>query len=203
MKRHVTKLVSVALATLALGMPMLAHAGEEAQGFIRTKQARVTELLHQSPSATRDKQIASVLDGMLDYEKLARDSLAQHWNDLGEQQRKDFTDLLKRLVQRNYERNIKNIQDYQVDYLGEENGGEAILVHTRATSKTDKREEPVSIDYKLEQADGGFRVYDIITEGSSLVNNYKHQFHRIIQKDGFDALMKRMKDKLAKGQGSV
>jgi phospholipid transport system substrate-binding protein len=39
-----------------------------------------------------------------------------------------------------------------------------------------------------------------VTEGSSLVNNYKNQFHRIIQKDGYDTLIKRMKDKLAKGQ---
>jgi phospholipid transport system substrate-binding protein len=41
-----------------------------------------------------------------------------------------------------------------------------------------------------------------VTEGSSLVNNYKNQFHRIIQKDGYDALVKRMKDKLAKGQAA-
>jgi phospholipid transport system substrate-binding protein len=43
-------------------------------------------------------------------------------------------------------------------------------------------------------------VIDVVTEGSSLVNNYKNQFHRVILKDGFEALMKRMKDKLAKGQ---
>ena len=45
-------------------------------------------------------------------------------------------------------------------------------------------------------------MIDIVTEGSSLVNNYKSQFHRAIQKDGFEALLKRMKDKLAKGQAS-
>ena len=47
-----------------------------------------------------------------------------------------------------------------------------------------------------------WKVIDIVTEGSSLVNNYKNQFHRIIQKDGYEALIKRMKDKLAKNQSA-
>jgi phospholipid transport system substrate-binding protein len=45
-----------------------------------------------------------------------------------------------------------------------------------------------------------WRVVDVVTEGSSLVGNYKNQFHRVIQKDGYEALVRRMKDKLAKGQ---
>jgi phospholipid transport system substrate-binding protein len=142
-----------------------------------------------------------VLDAMIDYEVLAQRSLAAHWDDLTGPQKKDFTDVLKRLVQRNYEKSIKGILDYRVEYLGEEPGNEGALVHTRASSTTDQREEPISIDYRVMSASSGtFKVIDVVTEGSSLVMNYKNQFHRVIQKDGFDALLKRMKDKLAKGQ---
>ena len=44
-----------------------------------------------------------------------------------------------------------------------------------------------------------WRIEDIITEGSSLVKNYRQQFTRIIKKDGFPELMRRMKAKLASG----
>src|SRR5262249_31344529 len=69
------------LVSLAVG-PRAAHATESAQDFVQSKQATVTTLLHQSPSSQRDKQISAVLDGMMDYDELAKRSLASHWNDL-------------------------------------------------------------------------------------------------------------------------
>lgn len=194
------KLASVVLAVAALaGAPSRAFASD-AESFIQARQAQVTALLRQPEGPARDTRIAGVLDSMLDYEELARRSLAAHWDDLSAEQRKDFTELLKKLVQRNYERSIKNILNYSVAYLGEEPQKEGIVVHTRASSKTNQREEPVTIDYSLMKLGENWRVFDIVTEGSSLVSNYKNQFHRIIQRDGYEALVRRMKDKLAKGQ---
>lgn len=203
MRRHARKIIAVTLSALALGVvPGLARASSTgAQGFIQSRQSEVTSLLRKPASSARDQQIASVLDGMLDYDRLARESLAQHWSTLDEAQQKNFTELLKKLVQRNYERNIKNIQGYSVEYLGESaTGNSVILVKTRAASKTNAREQPIEIDYRIEQAGESYRVFDIITEGSSLVNSYRGQFNRIIRKDGYDALVKRLEDRLAKGE---
>jgi phospholipid transport system substrate-binding protein len=201
MSRLFRTLASLGITLAALAALEPQALADSAQEFIQARQSQVSALLRQSPGAQRDKQIAGILDGMIDYEGLAKSSLATHWADLSETQRKDFTDVLKRLVQRNYERSIKGILDYRVDFLGEEPGPEGALVHTRASSTTDQREEPITIDYRVASPSSGtFRVIDVVTEGSSLVSNYKSQFHRAIQKDGFEALLKRMKDKLAKGQ---
>lgn len=191
-------LVLVAVAALA-GSASAASAGD-AQAYIQSRQSQVSALLHQPEGAGRDSKVATVLDGMLDYAELSERCLATHYADLSEAQRKDFAELLKKLVQRNYERSIKNILNYSVDYLGEEPAENGIVVHTKAVSKTNAREEPITIDYRVVKSGDSWRVSDIITEGSSLVNNYKNQFHRIIQRDGYEALVRRMKDKLAKGQ---
>jgi len=195
--RHVAPL-GLTLAALALVEPQ-AFAGSSAEEFIQTRQTQVTTLLHQGQGTQRDKQVAAVLDGMIGYEELAKRSLAAHWGDLSEAQHKEFTDLLRRLVQRSYEKNLKNILEYRVEYLGEEPGPEGVVVHTRASSAQKPEEEPITIDYRLLPGDA-WKVVDIVTEGSSLLNNYKNQFHRVIQKDGYEALVKRMKDRLAKGQ---
>ncbi len=137
---------------------------------------------------------------MIAYDELAKRSLATHWDDLSDAQHKEFADILKRLVQRSYEKNLKNILEYRVEYLGEEPGSEGVMVHTRASSPEKPQEEPITLDYQLVQNGAAWKVVDIVTEGSSLVHNYKNQFHRIIQKDGYDTLVRRMKDKLAKGQ---
>jgi phospholipid transport system substrate-binding protein len=192
--------VSLGALVLATSLAAPANAAESAQDFIQSRQSQVTQLVRQAPGAQRDKQVTALLDGMIDYETLAQRSLASHWGDLSEAQHKEFTDILRTLVRRNYERNIKNILDYRVEYLGEEPGSEGVVVHSRASSSSDKREEPVSIDYQLMRTSSGWRVVDVVTEGSSLVNNYRNQFHRVIQKDGYDTLVRKMKDKLAKGQ---
>jgi phospholipid transport system substrate-binding protein len=191
-------LIALAIALVAPS----ARAGSSAEEFIQTHQAQVTSLLRQGQTGQRDKQVATVLDGMIAYEELAKRSLAAHWDDLSDAQHKEFTDVLRRLVQRSYEKNLKNILEYRVEYLGEEPGSEGIVVHTRASSEQKPDEEPITIDYRLLQSGTTFKVIDIVTEGSSLVNNYKNQFHRIIQKDGYETLVKRMKDKLAKGQAA-
>ena len=200
MLARIRGIVSLSALALAISVTVPARAAESAQDFIQSRQSQVTQLVRQAPGAQRDKQVAAVLDGMIDYDELAKRSLAAHWGDLSDAQRKEFTDILRGLVRRNYERNIKNILDYRVEYLGEETGSDGVVVRSRASSASNKREEPISIDYQLMKAASGWRVVDVVTEGSSLVNNYRNQFHRIIQKDGYDVLVRRMKEKLAKGQ---
>jgi phospholipid transport system substrate-binding protein len=200
MLRSIRTYATFALTLAALSFAAPSHAGGSAEEFIQTRQAQVTTLLRQAQNGQRDKQVAGVLDGMIAYEELAKRSLAAHWADLSDAQHKEFTDILKHLVQRSYEKNIKNILEYRVEYLGEEPGSEGVVVHTRANSDQKPQDEPITIDYQLMPSGSSFKVVDIVTEGSSMVNNYKNQFHRIIQKDGYETLIKRMKDKLAKGQ---
>ena len=203
MLRRIRHFASFALtvAALAFAAPA-ARATGSAGDFIQARQHQVTSLMHQSQGTQRDKQIAAVLDGMIGYEDLAKASLAANWDGLSEAQHKEFTDILRRLVQRSYEKNIKSILEYRVEYLGEEPGSEGVVVHTRASSPQKPEEEPIAIDYRLVEGGSGWKVIDIITDGSSLVNNYRNQFSRIIKKDGYDSLVKRMKDKLAKGQAA-
>jgi phospholipid transport system substrate-binding protein len=176
-----------------------AAPGEGAQSFIRSKESEVVALLHKPEGPERDKQIARVLDSMLDYDLLAKRAMEKHWDQLSAAQKKEFTGLLKQLVQRSYERNIKGILDWDLEYLAEAPAALGVSVRTRATSKSNTRSEPVSIDYQIVEEGGTFRVYDIVTEGSSLVNNYRNQFNRIMASNGYDALIRRMKDKIRKG----
>ena len=47
----------------------------------------------------------------------------------------------------------------------------------------------------LHQVGGQWRIFDVVTEGSSMVMNYRNQFGRIIKKDGFAELLRKMKSK--------
>jgi phospholipid transport system substrate-binding protein len=55
--------------------------------------------------------------------------------------------------------------------------------------------QPVAIDYRLERASDGWKVYDVIVENLSLVTNYRGSFTSEIQRSGIDGLIKSLEDK--------
>jgi phospholipid transport system substrate-binding protein len=59
----------------------------------------------------------------------------------------------------------------------------------------DKSGTDYSVTYKLLREDGDWRIYDVIVENVSLINNYRAQFGRIIRKSSFKELVERIKQK--------
>jgi phospholipid transport system substrate-binding protein len=55
--------------------------------------------------------------------------------------------------------------------------------------------EPVSIDYSMEKTPGGWKVYDVVVGGVSLVTNYRETFNAEIRDGGVDGLIKSLASK--------
>jgi phospholipid transport system substrate-binding protein len=196
LRQRLLLLIGSALLALSLSTPALADPAAEA--FVKAQQTELAGLLKKGKSA--DKKVEGVFDEMLDYETLAKESLGKHWADRSDQEKKEFQDVLQRLVKNAYRRNLTKTLDYEVSFKGSSKAKKGVLVRTVARSKKNAREEPVSIDYVLHKVDGKWRVFDIVTEGSSLVNNYRNQFGRVIKKNSFAELMRRMKKKVDKDE---
>jgi phospholipid transport system substrate-binding protein len=180
-----------------LGLPLTAFAEGGAEALLKQKQGELTAELKKGKAAD-EKKIAKVFDELLDYDTLAKDSLGQYWDERSDDEKKDFQDLLKRLVRNAYRKNLKKTLGYEVQYNGESAAKKGTLVQTVAKNKTNPREEPISIDYLLHQVDGAWKVEDLITEGSSLVGGYRSQFTKVIKSKGFAELMRKMKRKADK-----
>ena len=196
MKRTMRKLLTTATLALFVTVASAAFAGA-ATDVVKAKQTALFDLLKQS--SPDEKKIAAVFDEMLDYGALAEASLGSEWANRTDAEKKEFSDLLKQLVRKAYEKNLKKTLNYDITYVSEEQKDGAYIVKTTAKSKTDAKEDPIAIDFKMVQKDGKWRVSDISTEGVSLVGSYRSQFTKIIKKDGFPALITKMKDKIAKG----
>jgi phospholipid transport system substrate-binding protein len=197
--RHFSKFTRVGLITMALALSAPAMADDSAQSFMKERQTELVSLVHKGQSPENQKKIESTFDSILDYDAFAQGSLEAQWSTISDADRKQFEDTLKKLIQRAYRKNLDRTASYDVSFDGESKQGDNTLVRTTAKSRTNAREEPISIDYLVHKPGPAWRISDIITEGSSLVKNYRQQFTRIIKKDGFPELMRRMKAKLASG----
>jgi phospholipid transport system substrate-binding protein len=196
-KRTMRKLLTTATLAFFVAAASAAYAGP-ATDVVKSKQTALFDLLGKS-GADNEKKVAAIFDEMIDYGALAEASLGSEWAARTDAEKKEFSDLLKQIVRKAYEKNLKKTLNYNIEYVSEEQKDGAFIVTTKAKSKTDAREEAIEIKYKMAQKDSKWRVQDITTEGVSLVSSYRSQFTKIIKKDGFPALITKMKDKIAKG----
>lgn len=179
-------------------------AQQNAKEFLKTKHASVIKILKKStrtPSKSdgQNPKLFQTLDELLDYDALSREALKDHWATLTSTQQTEFVGLLKQLVERNYQKNLESTLDYDIRYLNESTQSDGTVVHTVARSKKNRRAPEISIDYTLKKNGGTWQVVDVITDGVSLVSNYRNQFNRIINRDGWDELLKRMRKRIESG----
>ena len=55
--------------------------------------------------------------------------------------------------------------------------------------------QPVPIDYSMEKTASGWKVYDVMVGGVSLVANYRTEFNNMVRESGIDGLLKNLSAK--------
>lgn len=192
------------LAALLIAPQALAQAS--ARTFLEDQHDDVNEILRADAStdaarARRSERLTRILNQLLDYDSLSEAALSDHWETRSEEQRTQFVSLLRQLVERNYENNLERILEYEVSYDDERRRGERTIVTTSARSRTQRRQPPVEIEYTMRRDGRRWRVVDVTTDGVSMVRNYREQFNRIIDRDGWDELIARMERRLEEDRG--
>jgi phospholipid transport system substrate-binding protein len=150
-----------------------------------------------SPEAELERsEVKKLVGSFLDYGELAHRSLAKNWDKLTVKQRDEFVETLRQLVERSYLRQVHGSPNYNIKYEKEEKtGNEADVTATLNTISRGKKAK-VELEYKMIWKEGRWVVYDVVTDEQSMLENYRAEFSKIINRDGFDALLKKMKKKL-------
>jgi phospholipid transport system substrate-binding protein len=151
-----------------------------------------------SPEAeAQAASVQTVIDGLLDFEEIAKRTLPRKWEGLTTLQRREFLDTLQKLIERRpLDRNLSIDLDSQVAYRSESIVDDEAVVSSLVTSYKSGRPARRTVEYKLCFRNNRWRLYDVVVEGVSLVEDYREQFARIIKEDSFDGLLKRMRKKL-------
>ncbi len=168
---------------------------------IQSGTDKALEILHSSQSGqapalrARRGEILRIVDEYFNFHEMAKRALGRPWKDQSPQNQKEFVDLFKQLLFNSY---VDKVEAYtgsneRVVYDAEKVEGEYALVKTRVLGY---KNADVQVDYRLRAEEGIWKVYDVVVEGISLVNNYREQFSSILANESFDSLLKRMRGKL-------
>jgi phospholipid transport system substrate-binding protein len=151
-----------------------------------------------SPEAqARNVEIKKIVGSFLDFEELARRALIRHWDGLSAKQRTDFVRTLRDLVERNYVRQLYGQPDYDLKLDREEVAGSEATVAGSLRASAKGKNVTMALEYKLVKKQNRWVVFDVVTDELSLLENYRAEFNKVIARESFDALLSRMKRKLA------
>jgi phospholipid transport system substrate-binding protein len=118
--------------------------------------------------------------------------LGPHWGRRTGEEQREFVKIFTALLGRTYTARIESYASQTILYTREIEDKDYAEVDTKIV--IDKREE-LSINYKLHSVANEWKVYDLVIENISVVNNYRSQFDRVIARSSFEELVRVMKEK--------
>ena len=149
---------------------------------------------------SKKKELREVIYPKFDFTEMARRSLGSHWQRRTTEEQKEFVRLFTDLIEGAYMTNLDGYQGEKVVIGGEKLDKDFAEVSTKILSK---KGEEIAVNYKLRQAGSEWKIYDVVIENISLVNNYRSQFNRVIARSSFDELIAKMKDRQFQAAGQT
>jgi phospholipid transport system substrate-binding protein len=195
-----TKILHLALLSLLmfLGDPVTSLAGPPTDQ-IKATVDKAVGLLRDSrdkPVGTDERraQLREILFTRFDFSEMARRALGAHWRRRTATEQQEFVQLFTELLERQYAGIIESYTDEKIVYVSERTDGAFAEVNSKIF--TAKGQE-LSINYKAQLIGQEWKVYDVIAEEISLVNNFRSQFNRVISSSSYDELVRRLREKQA------
>lgn len=129
------------------------------------------------------------------FTRMTRLAMGKNWSKATPEQQQELVKEFRTLLVRTYSNALSTYSDYEIR-VEPLRGASS---DTEATVKTkviqDHGQQPVDIDYSMENKGEGWKVYDVIVAGVSLVTNYRSTFNNQIREGGVEKLIKTLSDK--------
>lgn len=156
--------------------------------------------LSPAEKASNRRVKREILSGAFDLRELSRRSLDKHWGRISAGERSNFVNLMTSLLETkaifSKEQSKTKGKSYIINYKGDKYQNGKSQAEALTQIYVLKENITLDIDYKLKKAGGGWKVFDVVVDDASLVENYRYQFNKIITKHGYSELVRRMRKKL-------
>jgi phospholipid transport system substrate-binding protein len=185
---------SLAFFTLML-LPWRVVAGEPSVQLSATINEFVTILVATPVSELRStglpERALKLIYGRFDFTEMAKRSLGPHWKSLEQAEQREFVDGLTQRLLITYGRTVRTNGDEKIQFNRETLEGAYASVETKVVGGNSE----IPIDYRLHDVNGEWKVYDMVIEHVSLVNNFRAQFEREIAKTSVKGLLEKIKQR--------
>ena len=193
--------LGLGVLSMTLGVGVSPLAAQSPVDAVRSRNHEVKEILEAQGDSVSDEvreELKDVINGLIDFPELSQRALARYWEERTEEQRLDFIDVFRQLVRNS---SVRKLSIHQADSLvyqpPEITGEEAVL-----TTVAWKNGKSAEIVYHMHQVCGEWKAWDVVVDGSSTLRTYRDSFYREIRASSFEAMLTRLKERLAEDSGT-
>ena len=171
---------------------------------VKTTVERVVKMLKNprlqgdARKTERREQLRQTIYPCFDFAEMAKRSLGNQWQRYAARQG-EFVPAFAHFVEDAYGSRIESYKNEKILYTRERVEKGFAEVDTKVV--TEKGDE-IPINYRLHSVGGRWKIYDVLIEHVSLVNNYRSQFQRIIATASFDELLRKLREKGLETKGT-
>jgi phospholipid transport system substrate-binding protein len=183
----------------ALASTIAMAQAEPADAFVRRTSNDLLESIKADKSMQSGdvQRLAALVDAKvmpsLDFERMTASAVGKYWRQATPPQRDSLQSEFKTLLVRTYAGALAQVRDQRIEVkpMRGNFGGKELVVRTEVRGAGD----PVQLDYRLEQTNSGWKIYDVNIMGVWLVENYRGSFSQEISNIGVDGLIAKLSQK--------
>jgi len=190
------------LRNIIIGLLLLLPVTVFAGAPMDTAQVNVNQVLEvlrdpalkpASAKKIKKEKLVVIYERMFDEVELSKRALAKNWNSLNAAQRDEFVHLFRQVLEKAYADRILAYANEKVLFEKEsmlsENQAE---VKTRLVSSS----KTIPITYRMIRKGNVWKVYDVVVENVSLVQNYRTQFNEMLADNNPEHLLQTLRKKV-------
>lgn len=163
-------------------------ATAELQGLIR-----VHHEAYKADLATFYQVVDKVVVPHFDVPFIARSVLARNWRTANDEQRARFSEAFKNMLIRSYANALLEYHDsVDAQWKPMRMAADSTDVVVHSTLVRDEGRPSVALNFAMHRVGDAWKIYDIVIENISLVQNFRGQFQSEIRRTGLDAVIVRM-----------
>jgi phospholipid transport system substrate-binding protein len=193
MKRSHSWLAALLITTAgAFSLPVLAQ-DEPPDALLKRLSTEVMATIKADAAIQAGEltRIVALVDGKImpnvNFTRMTASAVGRHWRQATPEQQRQLQDEFKTLLVRTYAGALGEVKDHTLSFRPLRAKPEDTEVVVR--SEVRGRGDPIQLDYRMEKAPTGWKVYDINVLGVWLVEAYRTQFAQEINANGIDGLI--------------
>ena len=154
---------------------------------------RDSKLKGPSAKEIKKEKLRVIYKGMFDEVEFSRRTMARNWTKLSPAQQTEFIVLFEQVLEKSYVDKILSYTDQKIEFYKED-----ILSESQAEIQTKivTSSNEIPISYRVILKEGKWRVYDVVVENVSLVQNYRTQFNDILANKTPEQLLEILRKKV-------
>jgi phospholipid transport system substrate-binding protein len=153
---------------------------------------RDPKLKGEAGRKVKEQKIQVAAEKLFDFVELSKRTLGLSWNNFTPEQRKEFVQLFEGILKDAYVDKILAYSNEQINFTKEVPLSETTV---EVDSVVVTKGAQVPINYRVIKKDNEWRVYDVVIEGVSLINNYRTQFREILGNNPPEKLLETLRKK--------